>query len=151
MTCESCKVTCRRFGPHRNGLRRFRCPQLTRPTPKPTSPRWKAPTSPRSASCCRFGCNSLRFTQRITDLDINTLMKILVKAGDKCEKLMGRVIVNVSVKDVQADEIWGYVQKTKARTAYPDSRPGLSRTTKQISCRVEYRDKCQAELRYDDR
>jgi hypothetical protein len=36
------------------------------------------------------------------------LMKILVKAGEKCEKLMGRLIVNIPVKDVQADEIWSF-------------------------------------------
>jgi IS1 family transposase len=55
--------------------------------------------------------NSIRSTERITNLDRNTIMKILVLAGEKCEKLMGRVIVNVPVKDVQCDEIWGYVQK----------------------------------------
>jgi hypothetical protein len=32
-------------------------------------------------------------------------MKILVKTREKCEKLMGRLIVNIPVKDVQADEI----------------------------------------------
>ena len=59
--------------------------------------------------------NSLRSTQRITDLDINTLMKILVKAGEKCETLMSRLIVNVPVKDVQADEIWSLsAEKRKA-------------------------------------
>jgi hypothetical protein len=36
---------------------------------------------------------------------------LLVLAGEKCEKLMGRLIVNVPVKDVQADEIWGFIQK----------------------------------------
>src|SRR5437016_14475099 len=41
-------------------------------------------------------------------------MKILVKAGEKCEKIMGRLIVNVPVKDVQCDEIWGYVYKKEA-------------------------------------
>lgn len=55
--------------------------------------------------------NSLRSTERISGLNVNTLMKILVKAGEKCEKLMGRVIVNVPVKDVQCDEIWAYVSK----------------------------------------
>ena len=57
---------------------------------------------------------SLRSTERITGLDINTLMKILVKAGEKCEKLMGRTLVNIPVKDVQVDEIWGYVGKKEA-------------------------------------
>ena len=34
--------------------------------------------------------------------------------GEKCEKLMGRLIVNVPVTDVQCDEIWGYVRKKEA-------------------------------------
>ena len=38
--------------------------------------------------------NSLRSTERITGVDINTLMKLLVRAGEKCEKAMGRLIVN---------------------------------------------------------
>ena len=38
-------------------------------------------------------------------------MKVLVLAGEKCEKVMGRLIVNVPVKDVQCDEIWGYIFK----------------------------------------
>ncbi len=32
---------------------------------------------------------SLRSTARITGVDINTLMKLLVRAGEKCEDLMG--------------------------------------------------------------
>ena len=58
--------------------------------------------------------NSLRSTERITGLDINTLMKILLKAGEKCEKMMGRILVNIAVKDVQCDEIWGYFGKKEA-------------------------------------
>jgi IS1 family transposase len=68
--------------------------------------------------------NSLRSTQRITDIDINTLMKILVKAGEKCEKLMGRLIVNVPVKDVECDEIFGFLGK-KQRRVKPDDDPNL--------------------------
>ena len=55
--------------------------------------------------------NSLRSTQRISGLDINTVMKVLVKAGEKCEKLMGRMVVNASVRDVECDEIWAFVGK----------------------------------------
>jgi hypothetical protein len=38
-------------------------------------------------------------------------MKMLVPAGDRCEKLMGWFIVNIPVSDVQCDEIWGFVRK----------------------------------------
>ncbi len=57
---------------------------------------------------------SVRSTERLTGLHRDTILKLLVKAGEKCEKLMGRLIVNVPVKDVQADEIWGYVSKKEA-------------------------------------
>ena len=30
MTCPECKVACQKFGTHRNGLRRFRCPKCKR-------------------------------------------------------------------------------------------------------------------------
>ena len=55
--------------------------------------------------------NSLRSTERITGVDINTLMKLLVRAGEKCEKVVGKLVVNIPVKDVQADEIWAFVGK----------------------------------------
>lgn len=41
-------------------------------------------------------------------------MKVLALAGDRCEKLMGRLIVNVPVKGVQCDEIWGLRPKKEA-------------------------------------
>lgn len=44
-----------------------------------------------------------------TGVDINTHMKLLVRAGEKCERVMGRLIVNVPVKGVECDEIWAYV------------------------------------------
>jgi IS1 family transposase len=55
--------------------------------------------------------NSIRSTERIVGIDRNTILKLLVLAGEKCEKLMGRLIVNVPVRDIQADEIWGFIQK----------------------------------------
>jgi IS1 family transposase len=55
--------------------------------------------------------NSLRSTQRISGLDINTVTRILLKTGEKCEKLMGRTVVNAPVRDVECDEIWAFVGK----------------------------------------
>ncbi len=54
---------------------------------------------------------------RITDMDQNTIMKMLVLAGERCEKVMGRLIVNVPVKDVECDEIWGFVSKKEGASA----------------------------------
>jgi IS1 family transposase len=51
---------------------------------------------------------------RISGVDQNTIMKMLVLAGERCEKVMGKFIVNVPVKDVECDEIWAFVQKKEA-------------------------------------
>jgi len=58
--------------------------------------------------------NSVRSIERATDLHRDTILRLLLLVGEKCEKLMGRLIVNVPVKDVQCDEIWGYVYKKEA-------------------------------------
>ena len=69
--------------------------------------------------------SSIRSTERITGLHRDTIMRLLVLAGEKCEKLMGRMIVNVPVKDVQADEIWSFLGcKEKARKPGDDPNRG---------------------------
>jgi transposase-like protein/IS1 family transposase len=115
MTCESCDMKCQRFGKHRNGLSRLRCPQCRKTYTEAHKPALEGSyiSLEQIVLVLRLLVegNSLRSTQRISDLDINTIMKLLVKAGDKCEKLMGRLIVNVPVRDVEADEIWAFVGK----------------------------------------
>ena len=54
---------------------------------------------------------SIRSTETITGLHRDTILRLLVVAGERCEKLLGRKIRNVPVKDVQCDEIWGYIFK----------------------------------------
>ncbi len=69
--------------------------------------------------------NSIRSTRRISGLDQNTIMKALVLGGERCEKVLGRMVVNVPVKDVQVDGIWGFVgKKQKALDAGDDPNFG---------------------------
>jgi transposase-like protein/IS1 family transposase len=118
MTCKECGVKCQRFGMHRNGLRRFRCPQCKRTYTEAhkltLGEMYVSEEKALMALKLLIEGNSIRSTMRITGIDGNTITKILVLAGERCEKLMGRLIVNVPVKDVQADEIWGYVAKKEA-------------------------------------
>ena len=126
MTCDACDVLCQRFGTHRNGLQRFRCPACKKTFTEAHKPALEGSYLPQERIVLALRLllegNSLRSTQRITDIDINTLMKILVLAGEKCEKVMARLIVNVLVKDVQADEIWSFIQK-KEKQCGPDDDP----------------------------
>jgi transposase-like protein/IS1 family transposase len=115
VTCSDCNVACRSFGRHRNGLRRFRCPLCKKTYTEPHTQTLGEMYIPQEKAMLAVQLliegNSIRSTERITGLDQNTIMKLLVLAGEKCEKLMGRLIVNVPVKDVECDEIWGFVQK----------------------------------------
>ena len=53
--------------------------------------------------------NSIRSTERCTGIDRTTIATMLVRAGERCEKLLADKIVNLKVRDVEADEIWAYV------------------------------------------
>jgi IS1 family transposase len=63
------------------------------------------------------GC-SVRTTSRITGVHPKTILNLLSLAGERCEKLMEGRIHGLRVKEVQCDEMWGYVgmkEKTKTR------------------------------------
>lgn len=128
MTCEKCDIACQRFGKHRNGLQRFRCPDCKRTFTEAHKPALAGSYIPQDRIVLALRLliegNSIRSTERITNLDRNTIMKLLVLAGEKCEKLLGRMIVNVPVKDVQADEIWSFIGK-KEKMCGPDDDPSL--------------------------
>lgn len=128
MTCKSCDMLCQRFGKHRNGLRRFRCPGCKKTFTEAHKPALAGSylSKDRIALTLRLLLegNSIRSTERIAEMDRNTIMKILVLAGEKCEQVMARLIVNVPVKDVQADEIWSFIQK-KEKQCGPDDDPSF--------------------------
>jgi IS1 family transposase len=57
---------------------------------------------------------SVRSIERVTGVHRDTILKLLVMVGEKCEKLMGRMIINVPCRDVECDEIWAYVGKKES-------------------------------------
>ena len=95
MTCEKCETDCQRFGKHRNGLRRFRCPLCKKTYTEAHKPALAGSYIPQDRIVLALRLliegNSIRSTERITNLDRNTIMKILTLAGEKCEKLDGPV------------------------------------------------------------
>jgi IS1 family transposase len=51
-------------------------------------------------------------------------MKILVLAGDRCERLLERMVNGLPVRDVQCDEIWGFVGCKEKRNLNGDPMRG---------------------------
>jgi transposase-like protein/IS1 family transposase len=122
MTCHNCKATAKKNGKDRKGNQRYRCDSCSisfgdyqdKPLDGMYLPLDKAET------CLRLmveGC-SLRTIERITGVDLNTIMKLLVVVGSKCEQFLVDRIKDVPVKDVECDELWCFVgmkEKTKGK------------------------------------
>jgi len=52
--------------------------------------------------------NSIRATVRITGAAKNTVVKLLRDAGRACEQYHNKIMVNLSCKRIQVDEIWSF-------------------------------------------
>jgi IS1 family transposase/transposase-like protein len=120
MICGTCNVQCQRFGSHRNGLRRFRCPQCKRTYTEPHTRTLDTMYIPQDKAVLvtrlLLEGNSIRSSERISGLDRTTIARLLILAGERCEKLLADTITKLRVKDVEADEIWGFVgMKEKAK------------------------------------
>ena len=115
MTCHNCQTACKRFGRHRNGLQRFRCRScrktFTEEHEKPLDEMRLAPDRAVTALQLLLEGMSVRSVERVTEIHRDTILKLLVLAGKRCQQLMHERIQNLNVTDVQADEIWGYVFK----------------------------------------
>jgi IS1 family transposase len=68
--------------------------------------------------------NSISSVERLTEVHHTTILKLLVLAGEKCERIMATKICNVPVRDVECDEVWSYVGK-KQRRVRPDDDQNL--------------------------
>ncbi len=122
MVGHNCQIQAKRFGKDRKGNQRFRC-NTCRKTfaelqDKPLNNMYLP--MDKAVLCLQLLVegNSIRSTERITGVNRNTILDLLVLAGEKCERLLNEKIKSVPVHDVQADEMWGYVgmkEKTKKR------------------------------------
>ena len=104
MTCETCKVDAKRFGVNRNGTLRFRCPKCRKTFSEPRKSLLGNMTVTTEKALMILNLfiegTSVRSTERLTGVHRDTILKVLVAAGAKCEKLLGSLIVNIPVSDV---------------------------------------------------
>jgi IS1 family transposase len=64
---------------------------------------------------------SVRTVERITGLHRNTILRLLVLAGERCIALMDSKMRNLRCNRVQADEIWTFVGKKQRQVREGDS------------------------------
>lgn len=66
--------------------------------------------------------NSVSSAERLTDVHHTTILKLLVLAGEKCERIMAAKIRNVEVRDVECDELWAFIGKKQKRVRPEDDQ-----------------------------
>jgi IS1 family transposase len=67
---------------------------------------------------------SVSSVERATDVHHSTILKLLVLAGEKCERIMAQRVRNVPVRDVECDEVWAFISK-KDKRVRPEDDPNF--------------------------
>jgi len=60
---------------------------------------------------------SIRAVERITGVNQNTIMSLARRVGDACAKIMDEKMRNLSCKQIEVDEIWGFVGAKQKNTS----------------------------------
>ena len=125
MLCKICNSILRKNGFNSNKIQKYKCVYCRKiylaPQEKLFDEMRIAPKRGISVLYSLLEGLSIRSTERITNIHRDTILDLLVKAGNKCARLLENKIQKVPVDQVQADEIWGFVyckQKTK-KLVYP--------------------------------
>jgi transposase-like protein len=118
MTCHNCRIECKRHGRDRKGNQRYQCRQCSKTSLEPQEKPLEGMYLPleKAETILRFlveGC-SVSSIERLTGVQHTTILKLLVLAGERCERLMVDRVRGVPVQDVQCDDIWGFVSKKEA-------------------------------------
>jgi IS1 family transposase len=64
--------------------------------------------------------SSIRSIERMTGVHRDTIMRLLVKVGDTCEKIMDTSMRNLTCKDIEVDEVWSFVGKKQRHVTIKD-------------------------------
>ncbi len=111
MNCPNCSGKTRKFGIDKLGNQRFRCDVC----PKTFIAQKKLIRIDRKDAilCLKLLVegNSVRSTERITGIHRDTILNLLNVVGERCERVMAEKVKGVKVGYIEADEIWGFVQK----------------------------------------
>lgn len=60
---------------------------------------------------CLLEGMSVRSTERMTGVHRDTILRLMCRVGNGCEKMMDQTLRGLDCKRIQVDEIWGFVGK----------------------------------------
>ena len=126
MTCHNCRIECKRKGHDRKGNQRYQCRQCSKwfqePQDKPLEGMYLPVEKAEAILKMLVEGMSVRTIERLTDVHRDTILRLLVLVGEKCERIMGRYVRNVQVRDVEMDEVWSFIGKKEKRVRPEDDQ-----------------------------
>lgn len=111
MNCPKCGNSGAKFGKTRDGQQRYRCKPCGKTYSEPKPLAGKATPMDKAALALKLLLEgmSIRATERLTGLHRDTIMGLMVQAGEQCQRFLAGTIQNHPFADIQIDEQWGFV------------------------------------------
>jgi len=126
VTCHNCQIQCRKFGTNRNGSQRFRCKScrktFTDIAAQPLGDMRLPMDKAEAILKLLVEGMSIRSIERVTQVHRDTIMRLLLVAGQKAETLMDSKMRNLQIKYLQVDEIWTFCGKKQRQVRKGDSK-----------------------------
>ncbi len=70
--------------------------------------------------------NNIRSIERMTGIRRDTIMRLTVRVGERCQEIMAEEMKNLRCQRLQVDEIWTYVLKHRRCLSYEERHaPGM--------------------------
>ncbi len=125
MTCHNCRTECRKFG-KRGTRQRYQCTQCRKvfTDARDNTLDGMYPPIEKAELVLKLLLegNSVSSVIRLTEVHQKTILKLLVLAGEKCERIMAEKIRNVEVRDVECDEVFSFIGKKQKRVRPEDDQ-----------------------------
>ena len=151
MVCHNCSSICKKFGkfgPKR--IQRWRCKQCKKTFSEDQDRPLDTMRIPMDKAVMALHLllegNAVASVERVTGLHKRTVLNLLALAGEKCERLMEKMVKDVQVDHVAVDEVWSYVglhDRVKERKGIRDDAVGsqwtyiaLETTSKRVKRRA---------------
>jgi hypothetical protein len=83
--------------------------------------------------------NSIRSVERMTGIHRDTIMRLGVRMGEGCERIMDEKMRGLPCRLIQVDEVWGFIgmkRKTAMRQRATGEVGDVSRTRKRVQALV---------------
>jgi transposase-like protein/IS1 family transposase len=127
VTCHNCRTECRKFGKRKN-RQRYQCTQcgkvFTDARDNTLDGMYLPVEKAETILAMLLEGSSVASVSRITGAHSDTILRLLILAGEKCERIMAQKIRNVEVRDVECDELWSFIGKKQKRLK-PEDDPNF--------------------------